>query len=260
MNAGALRVQLVPGYVLHQRPFRDTSLIVEVFARDHGRMTTFARGARGQRGVKRSGTGRFAGLQAFQRLLLSWHGRGEAPQLTGAETDGPLLSLPPAQWISGCYLNELLLKLTAQHDPQPGLFALYEQTLLELAAAGSAEPVLRAFEKQLLEVLGFGLEFAVDAGSGEPVSADARYRFDSGDGMHREDSPSSAPSFGGRMLLAMASGEPLRDPQLLHEARALMRLAIDHCLEGRELRTRAVARSIARLERAVPPAAEARHG
>jgi DNA repair protein RecO (recombination protein O) len=246
--------------VLHQRPFRDTSLIVEVFARDHGRMTTFARGARGQRGVKRSGAGRFAGLQCFQRLLLSWHGRGDAPQLLGAETDGPLLFFPPAHWISGCYLNELLLKLTAQHDPQPALFALYEQTLLELAATESAEPVLRAFEKQLLEVLGFGLEFDLDAGSGEPVSADARYRFDPGDGMHREESPSSAPSFAGRMLLAMASGEPLQEPQALHEARALMRLAIDHCLDGRELRTRAVARSMARLERAGPPAGEARQG
>lgn len=250
MNAGALRVQLTPGYVLHQRPFRDTSLIVEVFARDHGRMTTFARGARGQRGVKRGGTSRFAGLQGFQRVLLSWHGRGDAPQLTGAETDGPLLFLPPAHWISGCYLNELLLKLTAQHDPQPGLFALYEHTLLRLAAAVAAEPVLRAFEKQLLDELGFGLEFDIDAGSGEPVDVAARYRFDPGDGLHREDGPSSAVTFSGRTLLALAGGELLQEAEVLHEARALMRLAIDHCLEGRELRTRAVARSMARLERA----------
>lgn len=250
MNAGPARVQLTPGYVLHQRPYRDTSLIVEVFARDHGRMTTFARGARGQRGVKRSGVGRFAGLQCFQPLLLSWQGRGDAPALTGAEADGRPVSLPAAHWISACYLNELLLKLTAQHDPQPGLFALYERTLRQLAGCTAAEPVLRAFEKQLLELLGFGLEFALDAGSGEPVSEAARYRFDPGDGMHREAGASTMATFSGRTLLALAADEPLQDPESLHEARTLMRMAIDHCLEGRELRTRAVARSMARLERA----------
>ena len=259
MNSGPLRVHLAPGYALHQRAFRDTSLIVELFTRDHGRLSTFARGARGQRGVRRGGTGRFAGLQSFQRLLLSWHGRGEAPLLTGAESDGPLVPLPPEQWISGCYMNELLLKLTAQHDPQPALFALYERTLLELAAARSAEPVLRAFEKQLLEVLGFGVEFGFDAGSGEPVVDEARYRFDAGSGLYRADS--SAPvTFSGRMLLALAVGEPLQGADALHEARTLMRLAIDHCLEGRPLRTRAVARSIARLERTATRGPEARHG
>lgn len=258
MNAGVSRVNLATGYVLHQRPYRDTSLIVEVFARDHGRMTTFARGARGPRGVKRGGTGRFAGLQCFQRLLLSWQGRGDAPALTGAETEGPLLQLPAAQWISGCYLNELLLKLTAQHDPQPALFMLYERTLQQLAACNAAEPVLRAFEKQLLELLGFGLEFDLDAGSGEPVDARARYRFDPGDGMHCEGGASSMPTFSGRTLLALAADEPLQDPEALLEARTLMRMAIDHCLEGRELRTRAVARSMARLERA--GSAEVRSG
>jgi len=251
MNSGPARIQLSPGYVLHQRPFRDTSQIVEIFSRDHGRMTTFARGARGQRGVKRSGSGRFAGLQCFQRLLLSWQGRGEAPSLTGAEVDGPLLFLPAAHWISGCYLNELLLKLTAQHDPQPDLFALYERTLQQLALATAAEPVLRAFEKQLLELLGFGLEFGLDAGSGEPVSATERYRFDPGDGLHRDAGSSSTFTVSGRTLLALAHDELLQEPEALHEARALMRLAIDHCLEGRELRTRAVARSMARLERPV---------
>jgi DNA repair protein RecO (recombination protein O) len=256
MSGAPLRINLTPAFVLHQRPFRDTSLIVEVFARDHGRLTTFARGARGARGVRRSGTGRFASLQPFQRLLLSWHGRGEAPQLVAAESDGVVHPLPPQHWLSGCYLNELLLKLTAQHDPHPVLFELYERTLLQLAASDVAEPVLRSFEKRLLEELGFGLEFDCDAGTGEPIVADARYRLDTGDGLHRDDSGTGA-VYSGRMLLALSAGELLTDPELLHDARALMRQAIDHCLEGRELRTRSVARSIARLERGAHAAGEA---
>ena len=244
MNAGAQRISLTPGYVLHRRPFRDTSLIVEVFARDHGRLTSFARGARGG---KPGSTGRFAGLQCFQRLLLSWQGRGEAPSLTGAENDGPPLFLPASQWISGCYLNELLLRLTALHDPQPQLFSLYETTLLQLASDAPAEPVLRVFEKQLLELLGFGLELDMEAETGEPVAADARYRFAPGEGLYRMNAPSQAATFAGSMLLALAAGEPLQDAQSLVEARALMRLAIDHCLEGRELRSRSVARSMARI-------------
>lgn len=256
MSGTPLRVNLTPAFVLHQRPFRDTSLIVEVFARDHGRLTTFARGARGARGVRRSGTGRFASLQPFQRLLLSWYGRGDAPQLVAAENDGIAHPLPPQHWISGCYLSELLLKLTAQHDPHPALFELYEHALLQLAACEVAEPVLRLFEKRLLEEIGFGLELDSDAGTGEPVVADARYRLDSGDGLHRVDSGSDA-GYSGRMLRALAGGELLPDPVLLHEARALMRQAIDHCLEGRELRTRSVARTIARLERGATTALNA---
>src|SRR6202162_6696610 len=110
MSRPAQRVQLTRAFVLHQLPFRDTSLIVEVFARDHGRMTLFARPARGPRS-------RFAVLQPFRALLLSWSGRGEAPQLTGAENADSPPALPAARLMSTVYLNELLLQLVARNDP-----------------------------------------------------------------------------------------------------------------------------------------------
>jgi DNA repair protein RecO (recombination protein O) len=91
MNRSSHRVQLTRAYVLHQRPFRDSSLIVEVFAREFGRMTLFARAARGPRS-------RFVALQPFQALLLSWSGRGEAPQLTGTElAEGGPVPMPSRQ-------------------------------------------------------------------------------------------------------------------------------------------------------------------
>ena len=119
--------------MLHQRPYRDTSLIVELFARDHGRLSVFARGARGPRS-------RFAALQPFRPLLLSWSGRGEAPTLSGAEDDGPPASMPAPRILSGFYLNELLLRLTVPHDPHPELYAHYEATLEQLRAGEPLEP------------------------------------------------------------------------------------------------------------------------
>jgi DNA repair protein RecO (recombination protein O) len=238
-------VQLTPAFLLHQRPFRDTSLIVEIYSRDYGRLTTFARGARGPGSHKR-----FSGLRPFQQLLVSWHGRGEAPQLIAAEPDGVPGSLPPALLMHGFYCNELLLKLTPQHDPQPGIFRLYQTALHQLAVTAQPESTLREFERQLLELLGFGLELTLEADSGEPVRADRKYRYHPGSGVTacqvNEPAPEGS-SFRGELLLRLGAGEPVTDPGECREARALMRMAIDHCLEGRPLRTRAVARSMARV-------------
>lgn len=237
MSHGPQRVELTPGLVLHQRPWRDSSLIVDLFTLHHGRLTAFARGVRGAR----PGPARFAQLQPFQPLLLSWFGRGEAPRLTGAEPDGERVQLPPAALLSAYYLNELLLKLTAQHDAQPEIFACYRQALLALAAGEHCEWVLRRFEKQLLELLGFGLDLTADCGG--------HYRYATGVGMVRAEA-GQARAVSGRVLRALAEDAPQADSADWRAARDLMRVAIDHCLDGRELRTRQVARALARVENA----------
>ena len=234
------RASLTRGFLLHQRPFRDTSLIVELYTHEHGRLTTFARGARGVNG-KRS---RFSALRPFQPLLLSWQGRGDAPQLTAAEADGAPNTLPASQLMSGYYLNELLLKLTAQHDPQPELYNLYVGALQALAADAHTEWCLRSFEKQLLELLGFGLNLATDVVNDAPLRLDACYCYSPGSGFSVAE-PGAA-GYSGRMLQALGAECVMETEQHWREARELMRTAIDHCLEGRELRTRTVARSIAR--------------
>ena len=117
MSPASHRVSGARGFLLHQLPYRESSLIVELYTRDHGRLSAFARAARGSRT-------RFSGMQPFRPMLFSWSGRGEAPTLTAAEPDGPL---PPAlvgeRLLSAYYLNELLLKLTVAHDPQPEALA-----------------------------------------------------------------------------------------------------------------------------------------
>jgi len=253
MSRSAQRVQLARGYVLHQRPFRDSSLIVEVFARDYGRMTLFARAARGPHS-------RFAALQPFQALLLSWSGRGEAPQLTGAESlDALQPSLPAAHLMSGFYLNELLLTLTTRHDPHPELFDQYAATLMQLAQPASADTVLRRFEARLLEFIGYGLNLAAEADTGRPVRAEAHYHFRPGvHGFVLADADAEG-AIAGHVLQGLAAAAILESPATaataltsesdLRQARVLMRAAIDHCLEGRQLRTRLVARSLASFSR-----------
>src|SRR5215472_16060438 len=120
------RVQLAPGYILHHRPYRDTSRILEVLTRDHGRITLFARGVRGPKAKLASV------LQPFQLLLLSWSGRGEAAQLTGAESADHAPTMPAGLLMASFYLNELLMKLTTRHDPLPALFDDYHATLAGL--------------------------------------------------------------------------------------------------------------------------------
>jgi DNA repair protein RecO (recombination protein O) len=253
MSRSAQRVQLTRAYVLHQRPFRDSSLIMEVFAREYGRMTVFARAARGPRP-------RFGLLQPFRALLLSWSGRGEAPALTGAENAEGVPGLPAGRLMSAFYLNELLLKLVTRHDPHPQLFDEYEATLAQLrggvpaddvasaevapAEVAPAEVALRRFEARLLEFIGYGLNLAAEADTGHPVRADAYYHFQPGVHGVVIAAPDSAGAIGGGVLQRLVAGGAFQGDAELRQARALMRAALDHCLEGRELHTRTVARSL----------------
>lgn len=224
------RVTLEPAFVLHHREYRDTSRILDMFSARHGRLTLFARGARGPKSKLASL------LMPFRPLLVSWTGRGDAAQLTGAEPDGEPLVLPARQVLSGFYLNELIINLTTRHDPQTQLFEDYGRTLRRLCAPIPPEPALRVFEKRLLESIGYGLELDV-----EP-SSHYHYRPSQGLSEVREDAPGA---YAGRCLLALRE-ESLDDSQALDVARRVLRQALDHCLEGRELRTRTVARSMTR--------------
>ncbi len=238
MSRSLRRIDLTPGYVLHHRPWRDTSRILEVLTREHGRLTLFARGVRAPRARLASV------LQPFQPLLLSWSGRGEAPQLTAAERTTYTPPLPAGTLLAAFYLNELLLRLTTRHDPQPELFDHYHATLGSLRAGQPLEPCLRIFEKRLLEVLGYGLDLASEAHSGTPIAAERYYDFRPGLGLVPAPARSRH-ALAGHSLLGLA-GERLGGARALEDARRLLQAALGACLEGHPLTTRAVARSIRR--------------
>jgi len=229
------RIDLQPAFVLHHRPYRDTSRILELFTRDHGRVSVFARGARSGRNKSAS---LLPVLQPFNRLLVSWTGRGEAGQLTAAEFDGTFSVLAPDRLVNGYYLNELLLKLFARHDSHPDVFELYAATLELLKQSDAIRP-LRIFEKRLLESLGYGLALEFEA-NGDPIEPEVAYHYRVEHGAVRaEGAESGGMIFQGASLLALAL-EDIEDPARHADARRLLRAAMDRCLDGRELKTREV--------------------
>ena len=159
MSAQARRAQLAPGYILHHHPYRDTSRILEVFTRDAGRISIFARGVRGPKAKLASE------LQPFRLLLLSWSGKGEAPMLVGAESAPDQGTMPPACLMSGFYLNELLLKLTHRHDPVSGVFLCAETNELTQAFTGAPAASIYCYCRHVLCPLNFVPAKAVTASS-----------------------------------------------------------------------------------------------
>ena len=230
------RTLLAQAYMLHAQPYRDTSRILEVFTREQGRVSVFARGVRGPKA-------RLASLlQPFQPLLISFSSRGEAAQLISAESGAAQypVHLPPGALLSGFYLNELLLKLTTRHDPNAGLFDGYQEALLALTAGRAAEPALRIFELRLLQEVGYGLDLTQTVAGG-PVLAQGYYHFRAADGLFATTAEHSG-ALQGRSLLNLVAGT-LKETRELADARRVLSAAVDHCLEGRPIATRAVARA-----------------
>jgi DNA repair protein RecO (recombination protein O) len=240
MTRSARRIQLTPGYILHHRPYRDTSRILDVVTREHGRISLFARGVRGPKAKLASI------LQPFQLLLFSWNGRGEAAQLTAAETEEVSAPVPAPALMSAFYLNELLLKLTTRHDPQPLLFDTYHGALEGLRAGGPLEPQLRVFEKRLLEALGYGLDLDAEAQTGTPIQPHEYYLFRPEQGLVATVADATG-ALAGHSLISLAN-EHLADGRELEDSKRLLQAALAQCLEGRPLTTRTVARAVARRE------------
>lgn len=239
--SSARRVQLEAAFLLHHRPWSDTSRILELMTRRHGRVTLFAHGARRPKSPLRGV------LQPFMPLLISWSGRADGGTLTGAEPGGPVAGLPPAQLLSGFYLNELLLRLLPKEDRHEQLYDAYAQALLQLRSEAGHRP-LRAFEQVLLEELGYGPDLARDAASGGTLDPERYYHFAPGQGVLAVRDGAVVPdAFRGRELLAISRGELAR-PEALAAARRIYGAAIAHCLEGRGLASRDVMLALRRRE------------
>lgn len=234
------RVALTPAYVLHQRAWRESSRIVEVFSREYGRVGLVARG------IRRPGSPWRALLSPFRPLALSWSLRGELGTLVQVESAGPTPGLSGQSLMAAFYLNELLLCLTARHDPQPELYDHYAETLATIPDPATLEAGLRMFELRLLQAIGYGLNLERDARNGEPVVANARYRFEPDLGpVPVGDDEFAGIIVQGSTLIKLSAGE-LTGAVHIREARALLRAALDVQLGGRRLKTREVLRDLAR--------------
>lgn len=236
---GQVRQDAQPGFVLHSYPFRETSLVVETYTRDHGRIALVARGARRPRSSLRGV------LLSFQPLLLSWTGRSELRTLTRAERQGTYTALRGQTLMCGFYLNELLLKLLPRDDPHERLYRIYQATLAALAGEVEREGILRHFELQLLGELGYAVTLDRDVETGEVILPRQRYVYvvergpvaagasDSGKGVE----------LAGQTLLDMHSGK-FDSVATQQQSKALMRTLINHYLGKQVLHTRQMLREL----------------
>lgn len=241
------RVQAQPVFVLHSYPFRETSLIIEAFSREHGRVPIVARGARRPRSAVRGV------LMSFQPVLVSWFGKGEVRTLHSAEWQGGQPHLQGTALMCGFYLNELLLNLLARDDPHPQLFDYYAATLHRLAHEDDHAATLRCFEKHLLQELGYALTLTREAGGGAPVEAQRDYRYQAERGALPADSTGDGLPIRGQTLLDMAADD-YRHPLTAQQSKQLMRLLLNHHLGGKTLHTRELIRD---FSAAKPPVASA---
>jgi len=158
-------------FILHQYQWKETSLVVEAFTRQSGRVALVARGARRPASASRGV------LRAFEPLELSWFGKGELRTLHGVERVGGFPFLQGAALMCGFYLNELILRLLPRDDPHESLYEAYEVTLRQLAQDPDAQPALRRFEKFLLQELGYALPLEIEVESGAPVEPEGQYHY-----------------------------------------------------------------------------------
>ncbi len=226
-----MRVALHPCYILHNRAYRETSLLLDVFSRQHGRVGLIAKGGRTQKNHKR------ALLQPGRRVNISWTARRELGALISVEpcqTDAPPGG---GRLLSVFYINELLVKLLHKHEAHPELFDVYDEAITGLSGGASEQVILRLFEKRLLEALGYGLALDSDV-EGNPIkpNEDYNYRIEQGPVLYETPLENSV-RVSGQTLLALSKENPGKD-RVLNEAKQLMRMMIGHLLGGRPLVSR----------------------
>jgi len=241
----ARRIQQQPAYLLHHRPFRDTSQILDLVTRDHGKIALVARGSR-------SAKSRLAGvLRPFLPLSVSWVARGDLGTLTGAEASGRPTGIRGDAMLAAFYVNELLLHFLHRHDPQPEIFALYAEVVARLGSGQEVATCLRSFELELLSLLGYAPSFAADAASDAGLEPQRYYEY------RIEQGPVPVARSEGQMvfrgdLLRSIQAQEFDNAETLRAANRLLRQVINYHLGGKELKSRKVLMDLHRSRLAAP--------
>ncbi|PVX39684.1 DNA replication and repair protein RecO [Pasteurella langaaensis DSM 22999] len=218
------------GFVLHRKAYSETSLLVDLFTEETGRLTVLAKGARAKRSAWKGV------LQPFTPLLLRWTGKGSLKTLTKAEPAAIALPLQQTALFSGFYVNELLMRVIEPETPNATLFQDYLHCLTRLAVENSVEPALRTFEFQLLQTLGYGVDFMHCAGSGQPVDQTMTYRYREEKGFIASLIKDNL-TFYGKDLLAFEARD-FQEPSVLQAAKRFTRIALKPYLGNKPLKSR----------------------
>ena len=242
-RASDSRIDHQPGFVLHSYAWRETSLIVETFTREFGRVAVVARGA------KRP-TSQFRGLLSpFNPIALSWSGKNEIKTLVRAEWLGGMQPLRGDSLLAAFYASELLVRLLARGDAHPRTFASYVDLLRSLSCTARHDAALRTFELDLLQDIGYAVPLD-RCSEGSAIDAGAQYAFAGGQGARRIDANVARESDGGNVsggtLIAMAARD-FGHPQVVSESKALLRQVIRYHLDGKPLNTRRILQDLKQL-------------
>lgn len=232
------RVELAKAFILHTRPYQESSLIVDVFSRDHGRFSGVVKGAR-RKNSRKQGL-----LQPFIPLLISWQGKSELKTITQLEYYQPPIVLPGAAVFSGLYLNELLIKMLHKFDPHAAIFDHYRLCLQAIADHDAVEVSLRQFERFILHDLGYGFSFSTaigtEAGAELTIQPEKFYQFDPQQGflaLHTQPSEKlQAYCFTGQEILAIDRND-LSQKEVRRSAKRLMRMALAQHLGNEPLKS-----------------------
>lgn len=228
------RVALQPAYVLHTQPFQNTSLLVDFFTMDYGRVRAVAKGARAAKSKYRSS------LQLFQPVLISLSGRGELKTLTGVESSVGAMRLQGPRLFSGMYINELLTRLLMNHVEHKQLYLAYQDTLVALQGSAEIQMLLRQFELCVLSELGYGINLEADCRTHAAIEADASYRFTPDIGFERVDEAvqhSNSRVYLGAHIVALRELD-LSDGEAAQAAKRLLRSALAAHLGDKPLHSR----------------------
>ncbi len=229
------RIQLQPAYILFSRPFQNTSLMLDFFTIDYGRVRAVAKGARRQSSKYRSL------LQPFQPLLIGYTGRGEVKTLGGVESSVSAISLKGKRLFSGIYLNELLCRLLHAHVEHKSLYKRYQDTLISLQGSGNLESILRVFELNLLSELGYAINFYEAYSTHEPILEGELYKFSPDLGFELISGLDCGEDmqylFEGDILTSIRKLE-LEDKEVAKSAKRLLRIALTSLLGGKPLNSR----------------------
>lgn len=235
-----MRILQQPACIIHHTDYSESSLLLELFTRDYGRVGVIAKGAR------RPKSGKRALLNPFSPLLLGWTGRGELGVLTQTEANGLPMVLSGEALYCGFYVNELLLRLLHRHDAHEALFEGYQNCLNALQTGQSIDAALRIFEVLLLQEIGYGLVLDHDTVDNSPIQADWRYEYIADSGPRRlrsSDDAQQGIEIQGASLLAFANGD-MGGPHILRDLKRLTRFALERHLGGRPLNSRKLIQSV----------------
>ena len=228
-----MRVEAESGFVLHVTPYRETSLLVDLFTRHQGRVRCVAKGFRkpNKRGISRA-------LFPYTEHQFSWQGRGDLKTLTAAYALGAPVFLQQETAFTVLYINELLYRLLHEHDPHEYLYQQYRQFLEQLAGSGTDELMLRRLEMLLLDELGYGLVLDADI-QGQAIAPDRQYQYIPEQGLValiNQQNSTGAP-LNGADLVSMVNGD-FSQRAVMQAAKQLTRRVIDFYLGGKQLHSR----------------------